>query len=699
MKKRKAEHSTASTQQQPTHSSQKKVKNYLLLFCALLALVLYANTLGHDFVLDDEMAISKNTYVQEGMTALPKIFSTPYREGFSDRKEGLYRPLSMALFAAAWEIAPENPFPGHLGNVLIFVLTALLLFNFLTLCLENRNLVLPFTSTLLFVAHPIHTEVVANIKSADELLCFLFCLVTMWSVLKYGRLHQIKYLFLAGISTFLALLSKETAVAMLVMAPLTVYFFSKAGFKRTAISTAPVVFSFLVYLLIRISVLSGVSNFGEILLINNSLVAAGDNTLNRVATAVAIAGKYIWLLFFPYPLSFDYSYNTIPIMTPADAAVLVSFLALLSLAVIAIRGLKTKSPVSWALFFFAATLSPVTNIFFLIEATMGERFLYMPSLGFCLIISLLLARLFKTETAAINYSGIRTFWKANSKLVLTVMAITCIYGMITVYRNTAWKDNLTLVKTDVQTYPRSVRIRYAYGSILVMEKALPEKDAERKRKLLIEGTTQLAEAVSILPVYGDAWFNLGMGYKELEEYKKAIPCFEKAKAHMVTPKVSLFVASGIAYGEDGQYEKAIGEFRQAILLDSTSSDAFNNIGLYYSRSGNHQKSIEMLQKAIDLSPADDHPYYNMGNTYAAIGSFDKAIDYYKQAIKLNPQSDIAWVNLGNCYGVLKDYTLAVSAFEEALKINPANGNARYNLGTTYYMLGDTAKGRQFLPDQ
>lgn len=79
----------------------------------------------------------------------------------------------------------------------------------------------------------------------------------------------------------------------------------------------------------------------------------------------------------------------------------------------------------------------------------------------------------------------------------------------------------------------------------------------------------------ILPDYGDAWFNLGMGYKELEDYKKAIACFENAEAHMVKTNATFYVAAGIAYGEDGQYEKAIQELQKP--LTSTVADMMHTI--------------------------------------------------------------------------------------------------------------------------
>ena len=160
----------------------------------------------------------------------------------------------------------------------------------------------------------------------------------------------------------------------------------------------------------RMSVLSGLSNFEEIAVINNSIAAAGSDPATRLATAVSIVGRYLWLLVFPNPLSFDYSYNTIPLASWSDATWF-SLAAIIALAVIAFRGFKSKNTVAWGILFSAERL-PFSNVFFLIESTLGERFLYMPSVGFCVAVSFLLARMFKVNVKSASYSGLWAFIQA-----------------------------------------------------------------------------------------------------------------------------------------------------------------------------------------------------------------------------------------------------------------------------------------------
>lgn len=668
----------------------------MMIICSLAAFLLYANTLHHDYALDDETAIVKNKFTHEGLSALPKIFSTPYRAGFDDRREGLYRPLSIAMFAAEWQISPGNPYLNHWVNVLLYALTAVLLFITLALLFEGQNIALPFVATLIFTAHPIHTEVVANIKSRDEILCFLFSLVSLWAALNYAKQQRNIYLIVSGISLLLALLSKETAITLVILAPLTVYFFSQASMRKVVLSAIPFIAASAIYIAVRISVLKGLTNFDEIQIINNSLVAANDNVTTRFATAISIVGRYLWLMVVPHPLSFDYSYNSIPLVPLSDPKALLSLAAIIALAVIAIRGLKTKDPVAWGILFFGGTLVLVTNILFLIEATLGERFLYMPSLGFAVAITFLLARIFKTTGKAHSYKNFPAFISANKNILAFIAMLLVLYATKTIARNADWKDDLTLTKHDVTINPNSVRIRYAYGSELVMVHGLKEKDAGKKKEFMEEGIRQLTAAVTILPDYGDAWFNLGMAYKESEDYKNAIRCFDNAQKFTVEESAAYYIASGVAYGEDGQYNKAFELLKKAIQMDSSSADAYNNIGMFYSRAGNNPLSLQMLKKAMELDPKNDIAAYNMGNTYAGMGDYNAAIEFYKKSLAINPVSEIAWINLGNCYGALKDYPNAIAAFKKTLEMYPSSQNALYNLGVTYTMMGDTANAKKYM---
>ncbi|MEO8150018.1 MAG: tetratricopeptide repeat protein [Bacteroidia bacterium] len=674
------------------------IKKIMMIVCAAFAFVLYANTLMHNYTVDDDTVIKNNKITKKGISALPEIFTTAYRAGFWERKESLYRPLSVAMFAIEYSIAPGKPFVGHLMNVLLYTLTAVILFMTLQLFFQNKNPIIAFIATLLFIAHPLHTEVVANIKSRDEILAFLFSISSLYAMLKYAQQQNMKQLILAGVFIFLALLSKENAITFVVVAPLTLYFFTAADKKQIITCTAVFAGAAALYFIVRIAVLGGATNFTEIQLINNSLVGAEGDFGKRIASATMIMGRYLMLLVFPHPLCFDYSYNTFPLVSFGDIRALISLVVIVALGVYAVKGFKTKDPVAYGILFFALTISLVSNFAFLIEATLGERFAYMPSLGFCIALAVLAAKFLKADYGKTNYKNFSLLFSENKNVIMVAGVILILFSVKTFSRNLDWKNNFTLLKHDVEIHPESARIRYAYGSELVLAKALKEDSLDERSKMehLNEGIEQLEKGVSILPEYSDAWFNLGMAYKEKKDNKSAIRCFEKARSMKEFKEIDFYIASGIAYGEEKQFDKAFADLNKSIEIDPKSDEAYNNLGLYQTDANLFQQAIASLNKSIELKAANKNALYNLGNTYARMGDYNTAISYYQKAINVDPAYGDAYNNMGNSYAAMKDYNNALTYYTKLAQLQPGNSKVVHNIGVTYMILGDSVKGNQFM---
>jgi hypothetical protein len=103
----------------PAFLSEKKLVAALGLLCAAFAFILYANSFGHGFVGDDDTVIAKNKITTQGVKAFPEIMVSSYRKGFWERKESLYRPMSILLFAAEWQVSPDNPLLFHVVKHLL----------------------------------------------------------------------------------------------------------------------------------------------------------------------------------------------------------------------------------------------------------------------------------------------------------------------------------------------------------------------------------------------------------------------------------------------------------------------------------------------------------------------------------------------------------------------------------------------------
>lgn len=190
----------------------------------ILAAGVYLNSLGNQYALDDYGLILENQDTKGGTSNVFKILGSSYRSGMLGGDVTLYRPLSKVMFAIEWSMAGDNPFLGHFMNVVLFTLSVVLLFKMLRRYM-NGQLIVPFLASVIFAVHPIHTEVVANIKGRDDILCFLFFVVAALYIHRYVFSKQTKHLVFAGVSYFLCMLSKESAITFVAIFPLMVYFF------------------------------------------------------------------------------------------------------------------------------------------------------------------------------------------------------------------------------------------------------------------------------------------------------------------------------------------------------------------------------------------------------------------------------------------------------------------------------------------
>ena len=142
----------------------------VLLFA--ISAAVYVNTLGHDFALDDAIVITGNEYTKQGLAGIDEHLTRDSFTGFFGNERdlvmgGRYRPMSLIFFSIEYALFGETPVVGHFLNLLYYGLLVILIYFWLwRLTREGAHRLwsLPFVAALLFAVHPLHTEVVANIK-------------------------------------------------------------------------------------------------------------------------------------------------------------------------------------------------------------------------------------------------------------------------------------------------------------------------------------------------------------------------------------------------------------------------------------------------------------------------------------------------------------------------------------------------------
>lgn len=617
-----------------------------------LGFLLYANTLSHDYTQDDAIVITDNMFTTQGVAGIPGILKYDTFYGFFKEAGkanlvagGRYRPLTLVMFAIEYQLFGQNPFIGHLINALLYGLTGFLLYWFvLQLFPSKENLVhshfLALATSLLFVTHPIHTEAVANIKGRDEIVALLGSLAALYYSFRAFITKKNWLNIVAGILFFLALLSKENAITFVAVAPLTYYFFSKAKTQQIVFQTLPFVIAAILFLVIRTSVIGLGAGEPPTELMNNPFLKWQGNQYvpftiaERLATVIFTLGKYLLLLFFPHPLTHDYYPRQIGIMTFSDWRVILSVLIYSGLIIYAILGLRKKDPVSYGIWFYLLTLSIVSNIVFPVGTNMAERLLYMPSVGFCLVISLLLQQLF--------FSKKLTTFKQLYPAFGVLLVISLLFSAKTITRNPAWTNNYTLFTTDINTSPNSAKLRNAVGGELIAQ-AAKEQNEQRRQAMLSEAAGHLREAVKIHPTYKNAYLLLGNCYNYLQQFDQSIAYYQKALAldpdyqEAMNNLAITYAQAGRYYGEQqGDLAKAIGYLQQGYQLKPNDYETVRLLGVAYGISGNVQKAIEFFEKGTQLQPNNAGAWYDLGTAYHNAGNPEKGNEYIQKALAIEP---------------------------------------------------------------
>src|ERR1035437_7951095 len=282
---------------------------WFAIISAIVGFCLYINTVKHDYVLDDVGAITGNQFVMEGIRGIPKILSVGMWH-FDNVNLGYYRPLSMITFAIENQFFPNNPHVSHLGNVLLYAMTGFFLCLLLMNLFKNFHPAFSFIITLLFLAHPIHTEVVANIKSRDEILAFLNLIIGTFLLLLAHKhpTTNFKLVFLSCVFFYFALLSKESAMTGLLIAPMVLFFSYNLTIKQALLKTIPFALMILIFQIHKFEVLGSLSGQIPKDIVNYPYTEAGA----KLPSTFLIFTQCIRMILLPHPLSYDYSYNQIP---------------------------------------------------------------------------------------------------------------------------------------------------------------------------------------------------------------------------------------------------------------------------------------------------------------------------------------------------------------------------------------------------
>lgn len=587
-----------------------------------IAFLLYVNTLANGFARDDVEVFYENAFVTKGIRGIPELLSTPHLHGYSRLPNETYRPLSLVFFAAEYQLFGANPVIAHLLNIVAFGLCVVLLFLFFDKLFDRKKTVVAFIAALIFAAHPIHTEVVANIKSFDALLCFLFAFLSLNIFMAYNEHGKTRYLVLGMLSLFLSFISKETVISFIAIVPLIFYFYRNEHKRRALFISLCTFITAFAFIALRAFILKVHNNStAELDILDNGLVGAPD-TSSKIATAIMILGFYLKLLLIPYPLICDYSLNSIPYAHFTDAGAQLSVAVYAFLIITAIYRLLKYKRDAWAfgILFFLVTIALFSNIFFLIASEMSERFTFFPSVGYSLIVAL------TVEKYALRNYSFSPKVLFNAKVCIMLVPLLLLFSFITVDRNNEWTDNYTLFKNDVDKSPYNSHLNYCMGDVLLDSIYRSEQNPQAKQAIVNESITYLRRAINIAPRYFNAQLAIAYAFSLNGQLDSAEA--HNMIAHTIDPE-NIDVVNNLSanYFQNRKYASSLAMSLKSIALDSGFVQGYNTAGLCYYNLGKFDSGLMYLYKALNVDGGYSETYKNIALIYTVMGKSDSAKKY------------------------------------------------------------------------
>ncbi|MCX5785534.1 MAG: tetratricopeptide repeat protein [Elusimicrobia bacterium] len=551
----------------------------------------FANSLPNAFVFDDRRVIVENKMVTR---ADFKGIWTRHSSWFPDKDDIVWRPLTSTSFALNWKLKGSNPADFRAFNLLIHTANCVLtvhLAEFLGLAGP-----VPMVAGLLFALHPIHTEVLNSIVGRADLLATFFVLL---ACLAYGRGWRFRAMVFFG----LGLLSKESAVPFILLVPLIAWvkFPGRPDWRRIwrdCILLAAIAAGYIIYREMAIGAfvprLSVPFCHGDAAVLAGKSALALDNPLaampfpERFSNALYILWRYLLLCLLPWTLSADYSPNAIPLLGVFAFRNIFAAAVLAAACGLIWKWSQKRREVLFSAGFFLLTFTLVSNIPFPIGTIMGERLVYLPSIGFCLLVAMALSKL------------------GRRPLIALAALILCFYAGRSFVRNRDWKDDNTLFLRTAETSPDSIR------AMVNASQALVERKKFQEARDLVLQALRLSPTTDKFPLPYNV---LGLAYMGSGNLKSAEFAFQEA-AKRDPGDLDALVNIGIIFAKERRYDGAISAFETALLQEPEAAKLHYNLALACKQKG------EVV--------------YVWGQKDEARELFRKARAHYDKALELKP---------------------------------------------------------------
>ncbi|XP_053487474.1 protein O-mannosyl-transferase TMTC3 [Ictalurus furcatus] len=666
--------------------------------CLLAALVLgcYWNSWLCGFVFDDVSAILDNKDLRPS-TPIQNLFlndfwGTPMSE---ERSHKSYRPLTVLTFRLNYLLSELSPASYHLLNVVLHVAVCILFLRFCRLLMDRTT---SLVAALLFAVHPVHTEAVTGVVGRAELLSSIFLLAAFLAYTKSKGADRsivwtpiILTVFLVAVAT----LCKEQGITVIGICCVYEVFVAQ-GFTlpllietalqvlrgkdlfpyavlQTLLKLVVLVISTLLLVIVRVQVIQ--SQLPVFTRFDNP--AAVSSTPARQLTFNYLLPVNGWLLLNPSELCCDWTMGTIPlvesVLDPRNLATLAFYVLLGVLAYHSLRhGHSSAKTVLMALSLIVLPFIPASNLFFPVGFVVAERVLYVPSMGFCVLV----AHGFKSL-------ALRGALKKVSWLFMGVLLLT--HSVKTFYRTWDWESEYTLFTSALKVNKNNAKLWNNVGHALENQ-----NNYERALRYFLQATRVQPDDIG-------AHMNVGRTYKNLNRSKEAEEAYLVAKSLMpqVIPgkKYATRVApnhlnvyinlANLIRANDSRLEEADQLYRQAISMRPDFKQAYISRGELLLKMNKPSEAKDAYLRALELDHTNADLWYNLAIVNIEMKDPSEALRNFNRALDLNPRHKLALFNsalLMQESGEVKLRPEANRRFLSYVEEEPNDANGYFNLG-------------------
>ncbi|KAL8595571.1 hypothetical protein ACOMHN_025608 [Nucella lapillus] len=598
-----------------------------------------------------------------------------------------------------------------------------------------------FLSALLFAVHPVHTENVAGLVGRADLLCAVFFLLSFLSYAAacvdgdeeggWFRPPRVRWgpLVCSGLCCFMATFSKEQGIT--VIGVCFVYDFmvvsgldplrvigvkssptSKSSLQQNGHSShtqelSPwvrcllhrlffLVTAAFIFLLLRLQVMG----------LSPPTFQVPDNPHSFVEGALYRGLNYnylysinAWLLLNPWWLCFDWSMGCVPTITSlGDARLVCVFVLWAVIGYIIFHALRgeighEKRCVVLGLSVLVIPFLPASNLLFRVGFVIAERNLYLPSAGFCLLVTLGAVRLS-------SYPHLRQA-RGGGVMVAAGLTVLCaLYVTRCVHRSQHWRGELPLYMEGEKVCPLNGKVHYNIAKLqadggevdfaISKYRQAIQLNAEydqamnnlanilKDRGDNLEAEALLTKAVTINPIFAAAWMNLGIVQAALKKYEEAEVSYRTATLHR-NNYPDCYYNLGNLYLEQKRNQDALLAWHNATRLKPQHVNSWSNAIILLDNLGHHDQAVKMGQAALQHLPEASALWFNLANVQGKMEQWRDSERSFQTAVRLDPRESRYHLNLGVLYHRWGKLDKAEKAYQVALQLDPSNPSAHENL--------------------